>query len=265
MLDGGGLPNGMGLLRPVCVSRNRGDENLRTALRPVRLSSLRAHTAVIMRAPAAMNRAGLAALLGLVACSSSSPAQPGILALPPDLPARPTFVESDTCQAYLVPSGVSVGTSTPKDCQVQVTLANGEVLTSTASFKPLASGFILAGASPFQVSNTGAPQDASRVAGFGEWWYPECGTPANSCPKTCAPVQVVAAPAVCGPYETFMVGCVPGDLATDGWGCLMRRSTGEIIFTEEPPSNLADFEMCPPQIEGNAPRVPSTCPDASAP
>jgi hypothetical protein len=244
--------------------------NLSVALRaglPLRNLNVSAG-AIIQTVMGRMDRVALPALLGLVACSSP-PAQPGILALPPNLPALPTFVESDTCGAYLVPGGVSVSTSTPKDCKIQVTLANGEVLTSTVSFKPLASDFILAGASPFQTSNIGAggaaPQDASRVPGFAEWWYPECGTPANNCPETCAPVQVVAAPAVCGPYETLTVGCVPADSVVDGWGCLTRRSTGEIIFTQQAPSNLADFEMCPPQIEGNVPRVPSSCPDASAP
>jgi hypothetical protein len=205
--------------------------------------------------------------------SCMCPSGDSFLALPPDLPALPTFVDSDTCQAFLARGGVSVRTQTPKDCKIQVTLANGEVLTTTASFEPLpiccSSGFILAATSPFQASNTGAPDaaphDGSHDARFEEWWYPACGTPANNCPETCAPVQVIAAPAVCGPYETLMVGCVPRDLVVAGWFCLMRRSNGEIIFTEEGPSNRADFEMCPPQIEGNIPRVPSTCPDASAP
>jgi hypothetical protein len=224
---------------------------------------------------ARMNRVALTTLLGLVACSSSSSplVQGDILALPADLPALPTFVESDTCQAFLVPGGVSirtipVGTSAPMNCKIQVTLANGEVLTSTVSFMLMTSDYILAGASPFQVWNPGArdaaQQDAFQVAGFGEWWYPDCGTPANNCPETCFPAQVVAAPAVCGPYERLMVGCVPGDLGTTGWGCFMRKSTGEIIFSQVAPSNFADFEMCPPQL-GNAPLVPSTCPDASAP
>jgi hypothetical protein len=233
------------------------------------------------------NRIGFGALLGLLACSSPSslpskagatdagclcPSEDCVVALPPDLHALPTFVLSDTCQAFLAKGAVNVSTSTLKDCKIQVTLANGEVLTSIASFEPLpiccpGGGIKLAAASHFQASNTGAPdaaQDASHDARFEEWWYPECGTPANSCPETCAPVEVIAAPAVCGPYETLTVGCVPRGVVVAGWFCLMRKSSGEIIFTQEGPSSRADFEMCPPQIEGNIPRVPSTCPDASA-
>ena len=100
--------------------------------------------AIIKTVMGRMNRIGLATVLGLVACSSplSPAAKPGppatgesctcssgdgVLALPTDLPALPTYVESDTCQAVLAPGGLSVRTSTPKDCKIQVTLANGEV------------------------------------------------------------------------------------------------------------------------------------------
>jgi hypothetical protein len=228
------------------------------------------------------------ATLALVACSSPSatPASPdaaptcdclstdGMLALPPNLLAVPTFVLSDTCQAFLAGGGVVVRTSTPKSCNIEVTLANGEVLTTTASFEPrpacCSSGLVLAAASPFQTTNAGPPTgtspDAASNPRFDEWWYPECGTPAtNGCPETCGPVKLIAAPAVCGPYEELTAGCVPLGRVVAGWFCLMRSSDGEIIFTEEEPSNPAGFEACPPQIEGNLPRVPSTCPDASAP
>jgi hypothetical protein len=239
-----------------------------------------------------LDRIGLATLLGALACSSpaspprATPTQPAckcppsgnsVVQLPANLPADPTFVESDTCQAFLARGGISLHTETKENCKIQVTLANGEVLTSTAAFEPLpdccGGGFFLTFASPFQASNIGAPDAAARDgsadgaadARFAEWWYPECGTPANNCPETCAPVKVLAAPAACGPYEELMVGCVPRDLVVAGWFCLMRTSTGEIIFTEEGPSNGADFQMCPAPINGNLPGVPPTCPDASAP
>jgi hypothetical protein len=195
-----------------------------------------------------------------------------ILALPLNPPAAPTFALSDTCIAFLAPGGVAVRTSTPEACTVQVTLANGEVLTSTVTFAPrpacCTSGLSVAAASPFRASNIGprdaSPESESEDRFFEEWWYPECGTQANNCPATCTPARLIAAPAVCGPYETYTVGCVPV-MVTAGWFCLMRKSDGEIIFTEDPPSSRAGFEMCPSQIQSNAPGIPPTCPDASFP
>lgn len=116
--------------------------------------------------------------------------------------AKPTFVQSDTCGAFLVDGGVSVRTLTPKDCEIQVTLANGDVLTSTASFKALPNcctpGLSLASASPFQTAkasqrDAAAPDGSQSALLLDEWWYPECGTPANNGPDTCRPVQLIAA------------------------------------------------------------------------
>jgi hypothetical protein len=195
------------------------------------------------------------------------------LALPQNLPAKPTFVESDHCGSFLVTGGVSLITSTPQDCEIQVTLANGDVLTTTATFKALPNcctpGLTFASASPFKTLKAGArdaaaQDDAQDVLLSNEWWYPECGTPANNCPETCGPVQLSTAPTACGPYERHMVGCVPRGRIVSGWFCLMRTSDHELVYTEEAPANPADFEPCPPEL-ANVPIVPATCPDAAAP
>ena len=101
------------------------------------------------------------------------------------------------------------------------------------------------------------------ATGFQAWWYPECQTADGSCPlDTCLPNTLVVVADRCGPYQQVEVGCVSRMTAVSTWFCVMRESSGELIFTLYPPK--ADgFVACQGIGGGGLPTEGTLCTDGA--
>ncbi len=95
--------------------------------------------------------------------------------------------------------------------------------------------------------DTGASIDAAGPNGDGyqQWWSPECAQSAGQCSDpTCSSITLLVSPTACGTSEAITVGCLPTDMVTNGWGCFVRLSDHEIIFTLLSPLSAAGLETC---------------------
>ncbi len=106
--------------------------------------------------------------------------------------------------------------------------------------------------------DTGASIDAAGPNpgdGYPQWWSPECAQSAGPCSDpTCSSITLLVSPTACGTPEAITVGCIPTDmLLSIGWGCFVRLSDREIIFTLAWPPSTAGLETC--TEAGLAPRL----------
>ena len=107
--------------------------------------------------------------------------------------------------------------------------------------------------------------DGAAVSPYAAWWYPECQTADGICPlDSCLPNSIVVAADRCAPYQDLKVGCVSRMTVVAGWFCVMRESTGELIFTEYAPKGDGFVVPCPGIEGGGLPTEGTLCLDGAA-
>ena len=175
------------------------------------------------------------------ACRSLFPRQ-GLALVPSALAALAAL--GAACGGSVVTGGIDGGESTRYDASA------GGLCGGTdggADVSSIEDGALQTPMAP--TDDTGASLDAkgeqNAVDGYQQWWSPECPGSGGQCTDpTCSPITLQVSPSACGTYGTVTVGCLPAGLVTGGWGCWVRLSDHEIIFTPVLPPSTAGLETC---------------------
>ena len=93
-------------------------------------------------------------------------------------------------------------------------------------------------------SDVSIANDAGDVS-FPQWWDPACTTAEGTCNlHTCRPGQIMEFTPPCGAMTTITAGCLSKETTTNGWGCWVRNSDGEVLQTLDVPLSFSGLQTC---------------------